>query len=148
MDQNQENAIQSFKSGWNCAQSVVSTFSDQLGFDKHMALQLSYNFGAGMGRLQETCGAVTGAFMALGIYNSKKYSDVKDQKEKTYVMVRELNSKFISSFGTSKCIELINCDLKTEEGHKYFADNKLNQTVCAKCIAKAVELVDELIEGS
>lgn len=53
-------AIESFRSGLNCAQAVVTAYADELNFDNNLALSVSCGFGGGMGRLQETCGAVTG----------------------------------------------------------------------------------------
>jgi C_GCAxxG_C_C family probable redox protein len=145
MNTKEKNALESFQSGWNCAQSVVMAFSEKLKFDKKLAQDIACGFGAGMGRLQETCGAVTGAFMALSVYNSHKYSDLKDQKEKSYLMIRQFDSKFIETFGSVRCKTLLNCDLLTEEGRNYFSENKLSKTVCEKCIFRAVEIVDELI---
>ena len=55
-----EKAINYFKAGYNCAQSVVAAFKDDMGFDENLALEISVGFGGGMGRLQEKCGAVTG----------------------------------------------------------------------------------------
>ncbi len=54
-------AVQLFQSGLNCAQRVLISFSEKLNFDKKLATAISLGFGGGMGRLQETCGAVTGA---------------------------------------------------------------------------------------
>ena len=67
----EEKAIRSFKSGLNCAQAVLTSYSDELKFDNNMALSVACGFGGGMGRLQETCGAVTGSFMVLGIHTVK-----------------------------------------------------------------------------
>jgi C_GCAxxG_C_C family probable redox protein len=67
------NAINRFRSGLNCSQAVLTAFSDDLSFDDDLALCISCGFGSGMGRLQETCGAVTGAFMVMGMHNGKKY---------------------------------------------------------------------------
>lgn len=67
----EEKAIVSFKAGLNCAQAVLTAYADDLSFDNNLALSVSCGFGGGMGRLQQTCGAVTGSFMVLGIYNCR-----------------------------------------------------------------------------
>ncbi|MCL2797413.1 MAG: C-GCAxxG-C-C family protein, partial [Firmicutes bacterium] len=54
-------AVELFNSGCNCAQAVFSVYCDELEIDKETALKIAHGFGAGMGRLQEVCGAVTGA---------------------------------------------------------------------------------------
>ena len=52
-----EIAIAKFTQGFNCAQSIIYAFSDDLGIDKDTALKIACGFGAGMGRKQEVCGA-------------------------------------------------------------------------------------------
>jgi len=67
MEQKAFLAINSFRSGYNCAQSVLYAFKDDFDFDENLALDISVGFGGGMERLQEKCGAVTGAFMVMGL---------------------------------------------------------------------------------
>jgi C_GCAxxG_C_C family probable redox protein len=141
-----DKAIESFRSGLNCSQSVLTAYTDDFKVDNGLALSISCGFGAGMGRLQETCGAVTGAYMAIGIYNCQKYTDNKDRKEKTYAMMQRFSDKFKSINGATDCKTLISCDLKTEEGRKLAHDNHLFEKVCEKCISDAVGIVDEVIK--
>ena len=145
MESSENRAIQAHKSGLNCAQAVLTSYSDELNFDHNLALSLSCGFGGGMGRLQETCGAVTGSFMVIGIDQCKKYQDIRERKEKTYAMVRKCSDRFKSIHGTTDCFDLLSCDLKTVEGQRYFKDNNLGELVCEKCISDAVKIVNELI---
>ena len=142
----EEKAIDSFRSGLNCAQAVVSSYSEDLSFDENLTLGISCGFGGGMGRLQETCGAVTGSFMVLGIYNSKKYADNKDRKEETYSMIQNFNEKFKSIHGTLDCKSLLKCDLRTEEGQQYAKENNLFGTICERCISDSLKIVEDLIK--
>ena len=50
---------------YNCCQSVLIPFAEELGIDDTQATALGANFGAGM-RMGATCGALTGALMVLG----------------------------------------------------------------------------------
>ena len=88
-----EKAVIAFKSGHNCAESVVSVYTGELKFDRDLSLQISSGFGAGMGRLQETCGAVTGAFMVIGLYNSNKYKNDAKGKEASIKMIQYFSKK-------------------------------------------------------
>jgi C_GCAxxG_C_C family probable redox protein len=141
----EEKTIELFRSGLNCAQTVLTSYSDKLDFDNNLAMSIACGFGGGMGRLQETCGAVTGAYMVLGVYNCKKFADNKERKESTYAMVQKFNNKFKEINGTTECIVLLKCDLKTEEGHRYAVQNKLFETVCEKCISDSLGIIDQLI---
>ena len=138
-------AIDYFRAGLNCAQAVLKSYADELQFDTHLALQISCGFGGGMGRLQETCGAVTGSFMVFGIYNCRKFSDNKERKEQTYAMIQKFSDKFVSIHGTMDCKALLNCDLRTEEGQRYVKENNLHEVICEKCISDAIVITEELI---
>ena len=139
-----QKALTIFRSGKNCAQAVLTAFSDDLEFDDDFALAISSGFGGGMGRLQETCGAVTGSFMVLGIYNKMKYTDDDSRKESTYAMIQEFNRQFTTLHKTTSCEVLLGIDLNTEAGRQMMAELKLSELVCERCIADAVLIVENL----
>ncbi|MEI7828561.1 MAG: C-GCAxxG-C-C family protein [Prolixibacteraceae bacterium] len=145
METKTEKAISSFKAGYNCAQSVVLAFKDDLGFDENQALSMSVGFGGGMGRLQEKCGAVTGAFMVIGLYASQMQKDNISRKNHSYAMIQEFDQRFKSLHHTTQCNELLKCDLKTEEGHVFAVENQLFEKICQKCISDAIGIVDDLV---
>ncbi len=147
MNATQEKALAAHAAGLNCAQSVVTAYSGTLNFDEGLAESMSCGFGGGMGRLQETCGAVTGAFMVIGIWNSRKASETTERKNMTYGMVRECNDRFIAIHGTNTCRVLVRCDLMTDEGREYYKKNNLSENVCNRCIADSITIIDELIAG-
>lgn len=67
-----EIAIDNFKKGYNCAQSVVVAYCDVLGMEPDFAAKMASSFGGGMGRMREVCGAVSGMLMVAGLlYDTK-----------------------------------------------------------------------------
>lgn len=138
-------AVETFRSGYNCAQAVVMTFAKELNFDESQASALAVGFGGGMGRMQEKCGAVTGAFMVLGMYNSKIHADNLSRKMESYAMIQKFDDKFKSIHGATDCRSLLKCDIRSEEGHHYAKENNLFEKICEKCLADSVRLVDEMI---
>ena len=145
MENKQTKAITSFRAGYNCAQSVLLAFKDELEFDENFAASISVGFGGGMGRLQEKCGAVTGAFMVIGLYSSKIHQDNLSRKNQSYPLIQQFDRQFKSIHSTTQCSELLNCDLRSEGGHAYAVENKLFEKVCEKCIQDAVIIVEQLI---
>jgi C_GCAxxG_C_C family probable redox protein len=141
----QEEAIQAHVDGLNCSQAVLTTYSKKLSFDKDFAASIACGFGGGMGRLQETCGAVTGGFMVLGISTCKKYPGTKDRKDHSYSLVQQFAGKFKAMNGSLDCKTLLKCDLNTAEGQKFMKDNNLSQKVCNKCIADSISIIEELV---
>jgi C_GCAxxG_C_C family probable redox protein len=143
-----ELAINEFKSGYNCAQSVVSAFCDDLKMDKALALRMSTGFGSGMGRLQGTCGAVTGAFMVIGVSVCNKNENNADRKAKAIEIIQAFNEKFTALHNTTDCRDLLGCNLNTPEGHAYFIDNNLRDKICCKCISDSVDILTDLINSN
>jgi C_GCAxxG_C_C family probable redox protein len=142
----EEKALETFRDGLNCSQAVFTAYSDKLNYDNDLALSISCGFGGGMGRLQETCGAVTGSFMVLGVHTCKRHTDNKTRKEETYKLIKEFSKKFKQINGTTDCIDLLNCDLNTEEGNRIAKEKNLFGTICEKCISDSIKIIEDLIQ--
>lgn len=140
----EEKAIATFRAGLNCSQAVFSAYADELNLDNDLALSVSCGFGGGMGRLQETCGAVTGSYMVLGVQTCKKLSDNKERKELTYSVIQEFSRKFRKLNGSTNCMDLLKCDLKTREGNRFAKEHNLFETICEKCISDSITIIDQL----
>ena len=102
-----QKAMNLFKEGYNCSQSVFLAFKDLYGIDRHTALKLSSSFGGGMGRLREVCGSVSGMFLTAGILYG--YDSPKDRSSKTehYKRIQELARSFEELNGSIVCRELL-----------------------------------------
>ncbi len=141
MNTRKKTAIQTFRSGHNCAQSVLMAYAGELNTDQATVLRMASGFGAGMGRLQKTCGALTGAFMTAGLICTQRTEDMKKAKEETIRMIQAIHKGFEEIHGTTECEALIKCDLKTDDGQDYFSEQRLSENVCEKCILTAVDLL-------
>jgi C_GCAxxG_C_C family probable redox protein len=140
-------AVAKFSEGYNCAQSVCYSYCDALRFDQNTALKMACGFGAGMGRKEEVCGAVTGGIMVIGAKYGRGERDDRTATELTYKKTRELMDRFEKKHGTFICRKLLKgCELTTEEGQKDFKDNKLSDTICRPCVRSVVEILDSIME--
>lgn len=139
-------ALQSFRNGLNCSQSVFASYSETLGLDKDTALMVACGFGAGMGRMQETCGAVTGAYMVLSVFACRKNTENTERKTHSYAWVRTFSQLFAQRMGSTQCRTLLQCDLQTEEGQRYANENMVFENICEPCITTAIELIDTLTQ--
>lgn len=138
-----EKAVETFSKGFNCAQAVFSTYAPEFGTDERDALRISAGFGSGMARLQEVCGAVTGAFMVIGAKRGNTEAADTAAKGKTYEQVRSFDKQFRELHGTILCRELLGCDLNTEEGQRQFTGQNLIKTVCTECVRDAARILEE-----
>jgi C_GCAxxG_C_C family probable redox protein len=140
-----EHAVACFKSDFSCSQAVFSTYAEQLGLDNQVALKISCAFGGGMARMAETCGAVTGALMVIGLKHGKTRPDDADAKDKTYALTREFVERFKARHSSIVCRELLGCDIGTEEGKRIFDERMYKDTRCAKFVADAATILEEIL---
>lgn len=147
MDDYREKAKGCFLEGYNCAQSVLLAFHEELGLDKETAARLASSFGGGMGRLREVCGAVSGMFLAAGLFYG--YSDPSDTagKKAQYERVQQLAHTFTERNSSIVCRELLGLD------HHADAPTPLARTAeyykkrpCADLVADAAEILAQMIK--
>jgi C_GCAxxG_C_C family probable redox protein len=139
-----ETALKIFET-CNCAQAVITAYAEAYGLEKDKALQVAAGFGGGMGRLQEVCGAVSGAVMVLGLSSGFKEGDGREKINSCYALVRSLIADFTARKGSVKCLELLEgCKLLTDEGQKQFKEKKLREK-CEDYIRLACELLDKYL---
>jgi len=140
-----EDAVSLFKEGFNCSQSVLTSYASELGLKRELALKVGTSFGGGMARMGKTCGAVTGAFMVIGLKYGRVSAQDEQTRDKNYGIVREFVNRFTARNGSVVCRELLDCDISTPEGLKLAQDNKLFENVCPKFVRDAAEIVAQLI---
>lgn len=109
-----------------------------------MALRVAGAFGAGMARSGDTCGAVTGALMVIGLNHAKTRKDDDDSRERTYALAQEFMDAFRDRNGTLLCRELLGVDVSTPEGMRTVREKDLFRTVCPKFVRSAGEILEGL----
>lgn len=109
-----EKAKKLFEEGYNCCQSVVGAFCEDFGMDFNTIIKMVSPLGAGMGRMREVCGAVSGMFIVLGM--KEGYNDPKafDEKKEVYEKVQNLAKEFQNKNGSIICRELLGLNIKTD----------------------------------
>ncbi len=140
-----EQAVSRFKDGLNCSQAILSTYGIQFGLDTATAIKAAAGFGGGMGRMGDTCGAVTGAFMILGLKHGPAEAGDQQAREKAYEQVQELARRFKARNGTIVCRDLIQCDIDTPEGLARARDLNLFVMICPKLVQDAAEILEEML---
>jgi C_GCAxxG_C_C family probable redox protein len=144
----QEDSLACFGEGFNCAQSVLSVYSAQYGVDRASALRLTGAFGGGIAGSGETCGAVTGALMVIGLVYASTNGGDAAAKETTKKMGRDFLERFQSAHGSCKCRDLLNCDVGTPQGREHALAVNLFKTLCPAFVADAAQILDTMICAS
>jgi C_GCAxxG_C_C family probable redox protein len=141
-----ENAQHYFKNGFNCSQAVLAAFADDLEMSKDSCLKIACGFGGGMARQQLTCGAVTGAIMALGLKFGKAGNDDDAKKLFTYKKTQALMDEFRKKHNSINCRELLQ-GLDMDADAAKIKELGLFQTLCPCYVKDAVEITEELLKA-
>jgi len=144
---NVERAASCFEEGFSCAQAVLSTYSPQLGLDRELALRVAGSFGGGMASMGRTCGAVTGALMAIGLQNGKTEAEDDETKERCYALVGEFVEQFEARNGSITCKELLGYDVSVPEERERAREEDLFDTLCPKLVRDAAEIVGQILSA-
>jgi C_GCAxxG_C_C family probable redox protein len=146
MSEKSQQSIETFRNGHNCAQSVLSVFANDFGLSKNICLKLAGPFGSGIAQMQETCGAVTGALMAIGLQYGKGENGTNEDKTRAYALSKQFISEFKNKHKTICCLDLLDgLNTSTPEGMDKAIELNLFQLKCAKYIQTAVELTENII---
>ena len=140
-----EKALDLFRKDYNCAQAVLMAFASDIQTDPDVLKKISSGFGGGMGRLQKTCGAVTGAFMVLSLYAGNSCENNNESKDLSRELIRNFHKQFIAIHNVSDCRTLLDCDTNTEKGQALVTELNLSEKVCEACIKDAVYVVETLL---
>ena len=138
----EEQAVQNFLNGYNCAQAVFLAFAPDLGMDRDIAARLSSSFGGGMGRLREVCGAVSGMFLAAGALYGYDTPGDDMAKAAHYTLIQDLAAAFQAAHGTLICRELLGRDgpevpVPEARTPAYYADRP-----CARLVGGAARILE------
>jgi Putative redox-active protein (C_GCAxxG_C_C). len=110
---------------YGCSQAVFIPVAEALGMDIDTAMKVSQHFRAGM-FTGSTCGAVTGAIMALGLANAPAKASV------------ELQKRMLSAHA-----DCIHCESLLSR--HYAAGNKEKKPHCDAMCYEAVSILEELL---
>jgi C_GCAxxG_C_C family probable redox protein len=142
----QEKAINLFRNNYNCSQSVLSVFSEELGVKKDLAMKLASPFGSGIAYMQETCGAVSGALMAIGLKYGKGENGTNEDKARAYDLSQHFMTEFKQLHQTVCCRELLDdINMSTPEGITRIMELDYFRIRCAQYVRDAVQIAETII---
>jgi C_GCAxxG_C_C family probable redox protein len=136
-------ATQLFRDGRACSQAVLDVYGGPLGLPRQQAMQIAAGFAGGM-RQGDTCGAVTGAYMVLGLRHGSTDCDIPAGRVEVYARVLDFTARFRKRNGALACRDLLGCDISTAEGMKRAQEQSLFKTTCVKMVEDACEILEEM----
>lgn len=128
-----ELAIAKRNGKYNCAQAVACSFSKEIGVEEAVLFKACEGFGSGMGCMECTCGALSGAILLAGFKNSDGNLENPATKVDTYRYTRQMVAAFREKSGSTVCKEL-----------KGIGTGNVLRS-CPDCIMDSVEIVQEVL---
>jgi len=139
-------AKKQFEKGFSCAPAVLSTYSEQLGLGKELALKIACGFGGGIGRTGRTCGAVTGAVMVIGLKHGQSNVADEESRQETHKLVKEFIDRFTALYGSIECRELIGYDLSSSRELKSARESGVFENKCPSFIYDAAGILEDVLQ--
>ncbi len=145
MESRVEKAEALFKEGYNCSQAVFLAYADLVGIEFEMAKKLSCGFGGGMGRMRETCGAVSAMVMFTGFFEGMEDGGDAAGKKRNYELVRKLVHTFEERNGSYICRDLLGllAGKKESATPEERTDEYYKKRPCIRHIASAAQILEE-----
>jgi C_GCAxxG_C_C family probable redox protein len=141
-----EDAVKAFKGGLSCSQAILATYGADQGIPRELALRFASGFSGGMG-IGDTCGAVTGALMILGLQFAGPDSDTPQGRAAAKGATIDYIDRFKARRGTVMCRDLLGCDIGTSQGMEMARKQGLFATLCPKIVYDAAELLEDKLRG-
>ncbi len=140
---NVSKAADLFRDGCACSQAILAVYGEPLGLSRDLAMRISAGFAGGM-RMAQTCGAVTGALMVLGLRHAAADCEKPAGRKAVYERTVEFVERFKVRNGSVVCRELLGCDISTPEGMQQAKQQNLFRTTCVKMVEDAAEILEAM----
>lgn len=135
-------ALQNGKDGQTCSEAVMTAFADITDLDITTARKLVSGMAGGMGGTGQTCGAVTSAYLTLGLLFGPEHAESTSERNNTMRLVNEFSTRFTAEFGSTTCTELCTgIDLASPEDRIRLRESGLPE----KFIYGAAALLEQMI---
>ncbi len=133
MESRIDQATARHNSGYNCAQAVACAYCDLVNVDERTMFRITEGMGLGMGAMNCTCGALSGAVAVAGALNSDGALDAPKTKAQTYKLSRRLTDRFNELAGATRCRDLKGIDT----GGMLMS--------CPDCVRAGAKVVEEIL---
>jgi C_GCAxxG_C_C family probable redox protein len=133
-------------SPYGCAESTLLVLQAQFGFDDPTDGAAAMALNGGVAYSGGTCGAITGAAMALGRLAGQRIDDRALAKRAARGLTAGLLDHFQAAFGATDCRTLTGVDLRAPGGHDTFMAAGAWRVDCLRRLELVVERLAPLAD--
>lgn len=133
-----------FMQGIDCSQVVTGQFAKQMQMNQDQARKVSACFGGGM-MCGETCGAVTGALMVIGmVYGHSREGD-QEQKNVMAEKTNQFRKMFLEKYPSSMCREILGHDISKPGEMEKVMEKGLLFDLCPEVVENTIEILEKIL---
>lgn len=130
--------------GSNCAQAVFTSFCETYGLQRDTGMMLCSNLGGGIAGSGNTCGAVMGGLLVIGLHYGK--GEVGPMfNERSKMMAHMFMDRFREEFSHTSCRELLGYDMSKPGEKDSIRSQDLYHSLCPDFVGGAVRILEGLI---
>ncbi len=139
-----EEIRRSFMQGIDCSQVVAGAAAQRLHMEESLLRKMAACFGGGM-MCGETCGAVTGALMVIGlVYGHRENGDLA-QKKKMQEKAAEFRRSFLEKYPSCICKEILGHDISKPEEMEKVLEKGLMFDLCPCVVKDTIEILENIL---
>lgn len=133
-----------FMQGIDCSQVVAGSFAEELEMEEKFLRRVSACFGGGM-MCGETCGAVTGALMVIGLKYGHCEEGDQEQKGKMQEKTAEFKRLFLEKYASCMCRELLGYDISKPGEMEKVLEEGLMMDFCPCVVEDVIEILQKVL---
>ena len=145
MGQYTEKSKELFLQGYNCAQAIAGGFSEAVGLNFETAIQIASSFGGGMGGMREVCGALTGAFVILGVKYGYLSPTDAGAKANHYKLISNVGEKFKEKWDSILCRDLMKKLLDEKDAILGGKPEEYTKRPCLIIVEDVAKILEEIL---
>ncbi len=135
-------AVSHFDAGFNCAEATLRAVCQVLGMEHDRVPAVASAFGGGIARRGYTCGAVSGAALAVGLALGRM--DASESRNPSYEAMGRFLDEFGQRFGSVMCKDISGVDFLTKEGQREYKE-RVHAEKCCPVVRFAARRICEIL---
>jgi C_GCAxxG_C_C family probable redox protein len=141
-----EEALSNMSLGYTCSESIVLAMSKHLKIKINVIPKIATGFSAGIGRMGDVCGAISGGVMIIGLIYGRLNPNDTERYEKCIGKVQKLIMEFKNRNGEIDCEKLIGLKLSRAEDREKFRVEKVKERFCMKFVKDVINILMGMLD--
>jgi C_GCAxxG_C_C family probable redox protein len=135
-----------------CSQSSFAALNEQFGLGGDSAVPALMPFAGGLAGNGETCGAVSGAMLALGFFFESAHPEARKPGVLPFQYGKDFFDRFSREFSSTRCREVVKhqygryYDFMNPEDMKLFAAESQKSGKCLDVVKRAVRIAAAIMQ--